>query len=206
MANSLQWLMSIPAFQTLADFPTNGKSRSPADHWFTPVAGHFSPRTGQPRIFSRTGGNRQDPPRTVRVGRPGRWQRVGTELQSSSRLRKGAIRTRLSESSEAHRCHSLLGCGYSARSMWNRIADKARSAHPAETLKRVALAPFWLIGQLVGAVVASMWATLRWVFAAVYVGFAEATGGRLPKTDPQIVAQWILAAAVIAAALIVVVF
>lgn len=89
---------------------------------------------------------------------------------------------------------------------WERISEHARAIHPAATARRIGLAPFWLAGQLAGAVLAAAWAVLRWSWAAFAVGFEQATANRLPRVDSGVVAQWVLAVAVIAVAVILVVF
>ena len=83
--------------------------------------------------------------------------------------------------------------------MWDRISEQARSIHPAETLKRVALSPFWVIGAVIGAALATLWAIYRWVAAAIRVGVRDAIGDNLPRWDPTLLAQWALVAAVAAA-------
>ena len=80
--------------------------------------------------------------------------------------------------------------------MWDRISEQARSIHPAETLKRVALSPFWVIGAVIGAALATLWAIYRWVAAAIRVGVRDAIGDNLPRFDAALAAQWALVAAV----------
>ena len=89
---------------------------------------------------------------------------------------------------------------------WERISEHARAIHPAATAVRIGLAPFWLTGQIIGALLAAAWAIFRWSWAALTVGFEQATANRLPHVESTVVAQWVLAVAVVAAAVIVAVF
>ena len=57
--------------------------------------------------------------------------------------------------------------------------------------------PLWAVGLLVGAVLVVLWRVLSGVFAAVVTGWEEATGSRIPAVEPAVVAQYVMAVAVV---------
>lgn len=85
-----------------------------------------------------------------------------------------------------------------------RITEHARSIRPAQTLSRIALAPFWLTGIIIGSITVAIWNAGRWAWAAVAVGIRETTGGKLPRPQPAVVAQFALAVAILVAAVAVI--
>ena len=89
--------------------------------------------------------------------------------------------------------------------MWNRVREQARSLSPTRTVGSLTLAPFWLIGIIVGSLLTVTWTAISWAWASIVVGLKQATKDKLPHADPAIVAQWLLVI-LIAAALIVWVF
>jgi len=89
--------------------------------------------------------------------------------------------------------------------MWQTISDRARSIHPTHSIAHLLILPFWLIGVIVGSICAALFGVLRWAWAATAEGLEQTTRGRLPRLEPQVVAQWALVAAIIAAAIVMLV-